>query len=209
MKRPAVGLILVLIGGVFLLDNLGWIHGLSHYIFTWPSILILIGLIQLVSGKAKAALIFFLIGVFFWMNRFFNYDMSTYWPVILIIVGVFFILRHVSSRDSSEDEFDTISMFSGTEKKYNSQAFLGGKVTTLFGGTDIDLRESKPADGAIIDIFTMFGGTEITVPESWDVQLDAIALLGGVSDERKSTPANGPKLRIKGFVMFGGLEVKS
>lgn len=209
MKKPALGLILVLIGCVFLLDNLGWIRGLSHYIFTWPNILILIGIVQLVSGKAKAALIFFLIGGFFWFNRFFHYDLSTYWPVILIVIGVLFILRHVSSNKSNDDQIDEVSIFSGTEKKYTSQAFQGGKVTTMFGGTDIDLRESLPTELATIDVFTMFGGTEIRVPEDWNIQLDAMAVLGGVSDERKSGATSGPKLRIKGFVMFGGLEVRS
>ena len=209
MKKSAIGLLLVLIGCVFLIDNLGWIDGLTRYIFTWPTILIVIGIGLLASGKFKPALVLFLVGGFFWVNRYYHYDMSTYWPVILIVVGIFFILRHISSGNSNDDEIDEVCVFSGTERKYSSQAFAGGKVTTLFGGAELDLRETTPVEGATIDIFTMFGGTEITVPQDWNVQLDATALLGGISDERKNVSADGPKMRIKGFVMFGGVEIRS
>jgi len=105
MKRPAIGLILVLIGCAFLLDNLGWMHGLTRYIFVWPSILILVGIAQLGSGKPKPAMILFLVGGFFWINEFFHYDMRTYWPVILIVIGVVFIIRQaMSSNSNSSDE---------------------------------------------------------------------------------------------------------
>ena len=209
MKKPAVGILLVLLGCVFLLDNLGLVDGLSRYVFAFPNILIVISVALLLSGKSKAALVLFLVGGFFLVNKYFHYDMSTYWPVILIVIGVFFILRHMSSGDSNDDEIDEVSVFSGTEKKYSSQAFKGGKVTTLFGGTDLDLRETTLTEGASIDVFTMFGGTELTVPEDWNVQLDATALLGGIGDERKVISSDGPKIRIKGFVMFGGVEIKS
>ena len=63
-----------------------------------------------------------------------------------------------------------------------------------------------------IDVFVMFGGTEIRVPADWSVQVEVFSLLGGFSDKRRSTvqvvPDPGKVLVIKGFVMFGGGEVK-
>lgn len=212
MKRSALGLILVLIGGLFLLRNIGFMPDITYFIFRWPNFMFLIAVGFLISGKPKPALVFVLIGGFFWIQRYFHFDMSVFWPVILIIVGVAFILRHNSSRKdtgTSDDEIDEVCIFSGNKKKLTSQSFQGGKITTIFGGSEINLRESLPAESAEIDIFCMFGGIEIKAPANWKINNTSTALFGGLSDERDNEKQDGPELRIKGFVMFGGVEIKN
>ena len=58
----------------------------------------------------------------------------------------------------------------------------------------------------------MFGGTTLIIPRDWNVKIDIVALFGGVGDKRDIV--NNPDmddrvLYIKGFVMFGGGEIKS
>lgn len=212
MNRSAVGLILVLIGSAFLLSNLGFIPSVAHYIFSWPNILFLIGIGLLMSGKPKPASVFILIGVFFWVQRYFYIDMSLFWPILLIVLGVAFILRksESSSRTSEANTMDETTLFSGSEKTFSSAAFEGGKVTTIFGGSELDFKNAKPTEGSVIDLLVLFGGAELKIPSNWNVSLEATPVFGGVSDERdKSVAKDGPTIRIKGFVMFGGVEIKA
>jgi predicted membrane protein len=213
MKRPAVGIILVLLGCAFLFRNLGWIPDITRHIFSWPNILLLIGVGFLLSGKPKPALVLILIGAFFWSQRFWHFDMSLFWPAILIVLGIAFLLknRENSSLSSStaDNKIDDAVIFSGSKKTYSSQAFEGGKISAMFGGTEMDLRETKPVDGAVIDLFIMFGGAEIKIPANWNVIVEASPIFGGISDERDKVTKDGPSIKIKGTVLFGGVEIKN
>ena len=58
----------------------------------------------------------------------------------------------------------------------------------------------------------MMGGCVFRVPETWKVELNVTPLLGGVDMKaRMLAPAEGaPKiLRINGFILMGGVEVKN
>jgi len=214
-KRAILGIVLVIIGVVFLLDNLGFDIELPWYIFRWPIVFIILGMINLLSGNPRPAFIFFGLGALFYLDVFHVLDLRDAWPVILIIVGLSFILskgrKSNSSGKSEQDFFDEIAIFGGTDKTFTSQNLQGGKITSLFGGSKIDLREAKlQEDGASIELFCMFGGTEIQVPDDWEINMDATAILGGFSDERKNVnPKTTGQLHIKGFVMFGGGELKN
>ena len=214
-KRAILGIILVLIGTIFLLDNLGFAIELPWYIFRWPIVFIILGTVNLLSGNPRPAFIFFGLGTLFYLSIFDIIDLRDAWPLILIIVGLSFILKKGgksnSSGNSEQDYFDEIAIFGGTDKTFTSQTLQGGKITSLFGGSKIDLRGAKvQEEGASIELFCMFGGAEILVPDDWEVNMDATAILGGFSDERKNVnPDATGKLHINGFVMFGGGELKN
>lgn len=116
----------------------------------------------------------------------------------------------MKSSENAENIFEETAIFGGTDKKFTSEDLKGGKITTIFGGSQIDLRKSKIQDGANIELFCMFGGTEIFVPADWKVNMNATAILGGFSDER-ATIDDKPvaTLNVNGFVMFGGAELKN
>ena len=212
-KRAILGIILVIIGSIFLLDNLGFNIDLPWYIFRWPIVFIIIGAINLFSGNPRPALLFFGLGILFYLNIFDVLDIRDFWPVILIIIGIMFIFRRNTLSKTSEnkdDIFDETAIFGGTEKKFTSENLHGGKVTTIFGGSNIDLRGSKIQGEANIEIFCMFGGTEILVPSDWKVNMNATAILGGSSDERSNITDDAvATLNVNGFVMFGGVELKN
>lgn len=213
MKRSVLGLILVAIGCLFLLRNLGWIPDITYYIFRWPNFLFLIAIGLLVSGKPKPALVFVIIGGVFLAQDYFHFAWEIFWPVILIALGIIFFIRQSpsSTGDPAIDDntIDETTIFSGSKKKFTSDQFRGGKITTLFAGTELDLREAKLTEDAEIDLFCMFGGAEIKAPNDWKVNVDTTPIFGGVSDERDKEEQTGPILRVTGFVMFGGVEIKS
>ncbi len=212
-KRAILGVILVVIGAIFLLDNLGFDIYLPWYLFRWPIVFIIIGVVNILSGNIRPAFIFFGLGILFYLDVFNILYIGDFWPLILIIIGISFILKRrsiVNTDENSDEYFDEVAIFGGTDKKFISEDFKGGKVTSLFGGSKIDLRGSRINGDASIELFCMFGGTEILVPEDWNVNMNATAILGGFSDERAniSTETSGT-LHIKGFVMFGGGEMKN
>ncbi len=213
-KRAILGFLLVLIGGIFLLDNLGFDIDIPYYLFSWPAIFVVFAVINLLSGNGRAALIFLGLAAAFYLHHYKVLHIREIWPVILIFIGLSFILRRKSKprkvSESSDNFFDEVAIFGGTERKYVSENLQGGKITCVFGGSEIDLRGSKAQDGAVIEIFCMFGGVELMVPEDWKLNMDATAIFGGFSDSRKNvTNIAKPTVHIKGFTMFGGGEIKN
>jgi len=226
--RLWLGLIFIIVGAVWLLDNLNIIpYWIPDAFYSFWSILVLVG-IYLIFGKKKVepGIIMVAIGSFFilrdiywWVN--FRDIMRVFWPALAIIIGTMLILRRRKSSDdlddfekkNSIDYIDDFAIFGGRDMLVDSQNFKGGKVTAIFGGSTIDLTGANIAPGHnVIDVFALFGGTSIIVPPDWTVHIDATAILGGFSDKRvsalKVVPNPEKVLIIKGFVMFGGGDLK-
>ena len=221
------GALLIIIGALLMLGNFDFIDvNISHYIFSWKSLLILLGLVFLGTKTNKTpGYILIGIGVFFWLPGFFDYNIrlhDVFWPLLLIGLGFLLINRQRSLTGHPADNttgesgpsgyLDDVSIFGGGIKIIQSKSFKGGNITAIFGGSEFDLRQVEMAsDFAVIDVFTLFGGTKFVIPEGWNVKSDAISILGGLSDKRvvHPGPSEGKTLVIKGLVMLGGVEIKS
>ena len=113
----------------------------------------------------------------------------------------------------SQDNIDDVSVFGGGTKNFTSRNFTGGKLTAIFGGSDIHLENCSLAHGQNeMDLFVMFGGYTIYVPQEWNVVIDVVPIFGGFSDKRIKDPnrvyEDDKVLIIKGLVLFGGGEIK-
>jgi len=115
--------------------------------------------------------------------------------IILIVIGIFFLLV--------DSDVIPINL---------RDVFWSGKITSIFGGSEINMTSSKISEqGAIIDVFCMFGGTTIILPPDWVVVVDVVSVFGGFSENNapaKVTDENNKVLHIKGMVIFGGGEIK-
>ncbi len=214
-RRSIVGLILVILGVYFLLENFDLMpFTLPAYLFQWQMILVVIGIINLISGNRRGALFFIGLGVLFFVTDEFNLDFGDLWPVILIIIGLTFFFRNKTiarEQDIESPIIDAVAILGGGKRNILSENFQGGKITTFFGGNVIDLRNAKLAStGAVIDISTAFGGTEIIVPREWSVESHVTPILGGYDDKRNdlSQVDEQKRLKLRGTVMFGGVDVK-
>lgn len=230
--RLIFGVILIVLGGLFLLDNYGIFYfDIPMFLFQWEYILILIGIVILITSENRTpGIILITIGVIFLFPDF--------WPLILVGLGIYIILKRSDgeikepktfSEESAGDEsgngkdergnpfykdnIDDVSIFGGGTKTFFSKNFKGGKLTAIFGGSDIHLENCSLAHGKNdLDLFVMFGGYTIYVPRDWNVIIDVVPIFGGFSDKRIKDPnrvyEDGKILIIKGFVLFGGGEVK-
>lgn len=225
-NRVIIGVVLVMAGLFLVMRNTGVFPDfIDHIVFSWPMLLITIGLVMtLGSAEKTGGIIVMAVGGFFMIPRIFQetfhmYDM--FWPSIFIIIGIIFILSRrkgwgsVSSKGMVGDDYvDYVNIFSGGERQVVSQNFRGGKISAVFGGIELDLTKAKLAPGRNdLEIACVFGGATIIVPDTWYVTIEVTPILGGFSDSRKLTPGltidSTSQLVIKGAVVFGGGEVKA
>ena len=116
-----------------------------------------------------------------------------------------------SAASPATDSADTIvTLFSGVERKGRWRARRNVSVLTMFGGTDIDLTQAQfDADVCEINIFCLFGGVDIRVPEGVAVENRVTAIFGGAEATHPTEHQPGaPRVVVKGFVGFGGVEVR-
>jgi predicted membrane protein len=227
-KRVVLAGFLIVIGVFWIFKNFDLIPDfIPHYLFSWEIIFVLIGLFILLTKRAVIpGLIFIAIGLFLILPdfpRFHFIQLWMLWPIILIAIGMSLLLQNRSHRDDSrlhrkdhskEDYLDELVIFGGGEKMITSNNFKGGKITALFGGSEINLLGSKLAKGTVyIDLVFLFGGGTLIVPQDWNVKVDMVSIFGGFSDKRsiptESKEQNGSTLIVKGVAIFGGGEIKS
>ncbi len=225
-NRVIIGVILVLAGLFLVIRNTGFFPDfIDNVIFSWPMLLITIGVILTLGASDKTAgIIVMAVGGFFMIPLLFRETFHMYnmfWPSIFIIVGVIFIVTRKkgwvpgkSKGMIGDDVIDYVNIFSGGERQIISQNFKGGKISAVFGGIELDLTKAKLSPGRNdLEIACVFGGATIIVPESWYITIQVTPILGGFSDSRKLSPGRSfdptSQLVIKGAVVFGGGEVKS
>ncbi len=113
-----------------------------------------------------------------------------------------------------QNTIDDVSVFGGNKKLVISKNFKGGEILTMFGESVIDLTQASMAPGTnVIEVFAMFGGWKLIVPPNWLIRSEATVIFGGINDKRtihaNVVKDNTRQLVIKGFVMFGGGELRS
>jgi len=226
--RTILGIILVLIGLLMIGRSLNiFPYQLADDLFSWPMILIVLGVIFLVTRPGSTSgWILLIIGGVFMLER--VTDVSDYlddlfWPVIFIGIGVLILVKSLTgfrrknyayTSGSGVDYIDEIAILGGSDRKITSQGFKGGQITSILGGSQINLVSAHLAKGEnIIDVFSLFGGSTLIVPRNWNVKVEVTSILGGFSDKRavmESSENSGEgTLIIKGLVLFGGGEIKN
>jgi predicted membrane protein len=227
-KRIVIGLVFITLAGLLFADNfdvLPW--NWEHYVFTWQTLLIVIGLISLSKNESRTTgIILIIIGGFFLAARFLEFPFGIrhlFWPTVLAVIGVMMLVKrknyhhHTFSGNqeiNTDDYIDDVAIFGGSEQKVKSRNFKGGRLTNIFGGSSFDMLDAQLAPGSnIIDVFCMFGGSKFIVPADWKVRVEVTAVFGGFSDKRKSISTSETsfdrELVVKGLVLFGGGEIKN
>jgi hypothetical protein len=80
----------------------------------------------------------------------------------------------------------------------------------LMGGIELDLREAQFSEREVtIQAFCLMGGVSITAPDDIEVDVSGIGFMGGF-DHQASGPGlpGAPRVRVIGFAMMGGVDVK-
>jgi predicted membrane protein len=227
-SRLIFGLVLITVGLFLFADRFDLIpFEWNQYIFTWQSLLIVIGLVSL--GKAESrvtGLVLISIGGLFLAAKVLGYHYPIkyfFWPTVFVAIGLILIFHskgHMPRFGMRKgiidvDFIDDMSIFGGSEQRVSSKNFRGGRITNIFGGSTFFMGDAQLAPGRnVLDMFCLFGGSKIVVPSDWKIKIEVTAIFGGYSDKRMNVQRNeneaGEKeLIIRGVVIFGGGEIKS
>jgi predicted membrane protein len=225
-KRVLFGLFLIVAGGFWILVKMNLIPNvLTDILISWQMLLIGIGIFSFIAGNRTAGTILMLIGGFFLIDELviIPYHLRQIgWPLLVIGIGVALLVSHRNriappvpeSSKQGMDYFDDFVIFGGREIFINSKSFLGGRITTIFGGAEYDLRQANLSEnGAVIDCVSIFGGSGFKVPPDWTIKNEVTTIFGAFTDKRGTSlhevSGNPSKtLVIKGFSAFGGVEIK-
>ena len=229
--RLVVGLLIMLLGALFLLDNLDLVD-VGDVFRLWPLFFVAIGATMAVqpSGTANRGFGVFLVIAGLWVLLY-DFDIIPVsfwdiWPVFLIGAGAWLVWRGIGEpagarrpgdvapgRPASGPEVtgtDTVSAFafmSGIERVNNSKGFRGADLTAIMGGVDLDLRDATMGAEPVIDAFAFWGGIEIKVPNDWVVINKVMPLLGGLEDDTRPVEGSTKELLVRGSAIMGGMKV--
>jgi predicted membrane protein len=169
------------VGTLFLLRNLGIIHG-NLWGFFWPAILIVIGLAMLLRAFDHG-------GGWDWAHPAHALRDSSTANAVKIDAVFSGAKRRFDTQEFEGGEIDAV--FGGVELDLTKAAMKGDQVR--------------------IECNAVFGGIDIRVPETWSVVLRGSGVFGGFSDETQPPPrgTNAPTLLIGGGAVFGGVNVKN
>lgn len=155
---------------------------------------------------------------------------SDFWPLILIALGLYVILNRksggtynsesgttasgISGSQLNADTIDEVSIFYGSKRIITSDNFRGGKITSIFGGTDLDLTNAKLAEGhQVIDVLSIFGGMQLYTRQDLKIDVKVMSIFGGFADKRiklqNVVPDQSRTLVLKGLAIFGGGSIKN
>lgn len=219
--KSFAGLVLVVVGGVFLSRELG--VDIPAWAISWQTLLIALGVFFGARRGFRPGgwMVMIFVGAALLIDEYYG-DLGFHhyiWPMAIILMGLYMILKprkqkyEWSWEQSTVDEnhLEVNAVFGGTKKKIMSKDFKGGDVNTVFGGSDLDFMQADINGTATLEINVVFGGAKLIVPSHWKIQSDVAVVFASVEDKRRDVGqvADNKTLILKGAVAFGSIEIKS
>ncbi len=215
--RLITGLVIIIVGILFLLSNIDVLN--IGYIVRewWPLIVIIGGVLVYINDTKNYLWSLFIIGIGVLLQirelDIINVNpWQVFWPIVVIAVGfsVLFNRSTATHKADIKDGDSVTAILAGSNKQATSDDYKGTKVTAVLGGVELDLRQVKIKKEASISVFAFMGGVELYVPKDVIVRNQTTAILGGVEDSsRNDTTKNASVLYITGDVILGGIDIKN
>ena len=230
--RALGGLVVVIVGGIWLAHELG--ADIPYWVFTWPMFLIGVGIFVGAkhSFRGFGWLIPIAVGSIFLVNDVMGLPLGQlFWPIVIISAGLLMIFKprnrgrdrwkerwnrdhYMRAENTSEDFLDSVSVFGNVKKNVISKDFKGGDLVCVFGGAELNLTQADINGKIVVELTMVFGGAKLIVPANWQVQSsELVSIFGGVEDKRpihsNTTIEPGKTLILKGTCLFGGIAINS
>lgn len=214
------GLALLVVGAVLLLDKMGVYF--PDWLFDWPPILILIGIVTGLKCRFQNSswLIMVGIGLVFMIDRIgVGLNLKEYlWPILIIGFGLMFLMRPKKRWRREKGRWDGVSYVNvnpnlppastagdtyTADSRYSSEADEIESVS-VFGGVKKVVTSKNFKGGEII---CFFGGAEYNLTQAdiaGPITIEIVQAFGGT---KLIVPPHW-EIRSEGVAIFGGIEDK-
>jgi len=189
-----------------------------------------------------AGIILMIIGGFFILPKLdivgLGFVAQNYWAIGCVVLGIIVVCKAIWKQHScfckpkgyhkkweksyhfhdlghNKDEggyIDRNNVFGGSKEKIDFSNFKGGEINTVFGGIELDLSDSKLAEGVHrLEINSVFGGMVLFVPINWNIEMQSTNIFGNFVDNRPKPAFEIDEKRtliIEANAVFGGGEIK-
>lgn len=205
------GLILIIVGVLFLGNNFNW-WSVDLFFKGWWTLFIivpsLLGLLKKESMSGSA--ISLTLGILLLLASQDIISWNMIWqilvPVIIIVIGLTLIFGGRKIRKSSPNSKEYVAVFSGVDEKI-SDITSDFKAISIFGGVELDLRNAKISQDIVIDCVSIFGGIDLRLPDNVKVKTNGLPVFGGVENKYNDNKDGKVTIYINYTCIFGGIDI--
>lgn len=217
---------LILIGSVFMLENVLPLRVLPLLTTLWPLIIIVLGLyVQGTTQKRGAGIVLILLGLLLQIDalHLIPFTIWKLWPILLIALGLLMLLpqRWTSHRDHTtptkpetrkDHAVQNITLVGQLNTQINTQQFTGGVILVLFGTVHLDLTQAKlKRKQEHLRIGVLFGDVHIALPKSMQPVFHVLPLFSDITGRRKKDTKDTEAtsmLYLQGLSLVGDVTVE-
>lgn len=198
--RGAGWLVMLIIGGFFLVDDIMDMYPLRSYLV--PAILIGVGIMLIVRPRRNRAVQA-------------PVDESVKVAPMGEPASEFKSQANAANSNTdnqTEEKLEATAIFGAVKRNIVSKNFTGGEAASIFGGSEIDLSQADIQGTVKVEVTAILGGVKLIVPSHWTIKQQVTAIFGGVEDKRSLyhlTAAPGKVLVLEGMAFMGGIEISS
>ncbi len=216
------GIVLIVIGIIWGINSLGIAYINIFFKGWWTLFIIVPSIIGIVKNAREFSnYVWLLLGVVLLLCArgiiYFDIIMKLLLPSILVIVGISFIFKNVTSGRINKKikDIDTngmeiyVASFSENKVKLRGDEFKNTSLDSTFGNIKFDISECDINEDKIIKASAIFAGVEIIVPSNVNVKIKATNIFGGTSNKVKEKNTDAKyTIYIESFAMFGGVNIR-
>lgn len=202
--RLIVGLLIILLGGTLLADNLGWIEARHVLRSLWPLALVAVGVAMIRHPEHKRGRawgwVLVTIGIWIFADKIGWIHVSLgqlILPGILLFVGGVLVFRSLNGPPSGTPTPSTTSNLNGTTGTANGTS----STSSGFAGA----QTSDQAE--FVRSFAMLSGHELRPVSRPFRGADLNAIMGGIKLDLTSARMEGDTAVIEVFAFWGGVEI--
>ncbi len=205
-NKALAGAILLVVGAVLLVHQMD-LFFFPFWLFTWPMILIAVGLYNGAKHNFRNTgwFIIFILGVIFLLEKALpGYDVGRItWPVMFIVFGIWLIMRRNHKWDKNKGEWDR---WVHHKQKYSESTFTN-EINATETQTNYSSTNAKHGYGDdYMDTVSVFGGVKKTILSKDFKGGDIVNIFGGAELDFTQADING-RVVLEITQIFGGTKI--
>ena len=207
------GIVLIVVGILFLVRNMNWWNFSIFFRGWWTLFLIVPSIISLVRKESMGtSFLILVLGVLMLLASQNVIEWSTIWkvflPIIIMVVGLLIIFgnRKAKEKRVRANAKEYVAIFSGVDEVIN-KIESDFKMTAVFGGIELDMRDVTLDSDLVIDCFTLFGGIDIRLPKDVVVKVNGLPIFGGVENKYRNNNEAKVTVYINHTTICGGVDL--